>query len=193
MTEEKLRLEYIPLSQARRWERNPKRHDIPALVRSIELHGFGDPPKFDSALDAVVYGNGRCEALELMKRDGREPPRGVGVLENGEWILPVVFGVDSESREAAESFGIDHNNTALLGGDLEFTDILRIWDEGALQQVLSEIPDAEGLLATFDKEDLSALLSGPDFAPISAGELPRLDERKPIICPACGIEFQPKK
>ena len=43
MAEEKLEMKYIPLSQARRWDANPKLHDIGALIRSIELHGFGDP------------------------------------------------------------------------------------------------------------------------------------------------------
>jgi len=190
--EERLELRYIPLSQARRWDQNPKRHDLGALIRSIELHGFGDPAKFDSALDALVYGNGRSEALVLMRDEGKKPPRGVGLLEDGEWAVPVIFGVDSKSREAAIGFAVDHNNLNLMGGDLGFTDLLGIWDESGLQAVLSEVPDAGEYLASFDTEDLDALLTGPDFDPVSAEDQSRLDEKKPITCPECGTEFQAK-
>ena len=81
---EKLELRYIPLSQARRWDENPKLHDLPALIVSIERYGFGDPPKFDARLDGLVYGNGRTEALEQMREQGKEPPRGIGSTEDGE-------------------------------------------------------------------------------------------------------------
>jgi len=191
MTEERLTLRYIPLSQARRWDENPKRHDLDALVRSIETHGYGDPAKYDATLDALVYGNGRTEALERMRAAGKEPPRGIGVTEDGEWAVPVIFGVDAASRAAAVAFAVDHNNLTLLGGDLGLEDLLRIWDEEGLQQVLANTPDAGALLASMAPADVEALLSGPDFAPVAADELPRLDEKKAVTCPACGEEFRP--
>ena len=86
-TEEKLELRYVPLPLARRWDANPKLHNIGALIRSIELHGFGDPPKYDAALEALVYGNGRTEALELMRAEGKEPPRGVALLPGGDRVI----------------------------------------------------------------------------------------------------------
>lgn len=191
MTEEKLELRYVPLSQAKRWDANPKKHSIPALVRSIELHGFGDPPKYDAALQALVYGNGRTEALELMRRGGKPAPRGIGVLDGGEWAIPIVFGVDAKSREAAIAFAVDHNNLTLMGGGLGAEDLLQIWDESALQRVLGEIPDVGDLLASFDGADLDALLGGPAFSPEDAGDQPRLDEKKMVTCPQCGAEFRP--
>ena len=33
-----------------------------------------------------------------MREAGKEPPRGIGVTEDGEWAVPVIFGVDAESR-----------------------------------------------------------------------------------------------
>lgn len=191
MTDDKLRLEYIPLSQARRWDANPKRHDLLALVRSIETHGFGDPPKLDATLGALVYGNGRTEALEQMRQAGKEPPRGILALDGGQWAVPVIFGVDAESEAAAVAFAIDHNNLTLLGGDLGFTELLQIWDEPGLQAVLAETPDAGALLASFDSEDLDALLSGPSFDAVDADEQSRLDQKKEITCPSCGHEFRP--
>lgn len=188
MSDDRLTLKYVPLPQARRWDENPKVHAIDALVRSIETHGYGDPAKYDSTLGALVYGNGRTEALERMRAAGKAPPRGVGVTEDGDWAVPVIFGVDAESRAAAVAFAIDHNNLTLLGGGLGVEDLLQIWDEEGLQRVLAEVPDAGALLASLDAADLDALLSGPDFVPASADEQSRLDEKAPLTCPECGAE-----
>jgi ParB-like chromosome segregation protein Spo0J len=189
VSDNRLELRYIPLAQARRWDENPKRHDLDALARSIETHGFGDPPKFDSTLGALVYGNGRTEALERMRQAGKEPPRGIGVADDGDWAVPVIFGVDSASRAAAVAFAIDHNNLTLLGGGLSVEDLLQVWDEEGLQRVLGEIPDAGALLASLGQDDIDALLRGPDFQPAAAGDQSRLDQKAPIICPECGAEI----
>lgn len=191
MKTETLELRYIPLTQASRWDDNPKKHDIGALIRSIEIHGFGDPPKFDAKLGGLVYGNGRTEALEVIKADGRPAPRGIAVDKTGEWAIPVIFGVDAESKAAAVAFAIDHNNLTLLGGDLGFTDMLAIWDEEGLQSVLQNQPAAGSLLASLDEQDVSALLVGPEFDPVRADEQSQLDERKNVTCPECGHAFAP--
>ena len=120
-----------------------------------------------------------------------EPPRGIGVLERGAWAIPVIFGVDAESRAAAVAFAIDHNNLTLLGGGLSIEDVLQIWDESALQSILSEIPDAGKLLASLDAADLDALLAGPKFDPVGEDGQPRLDEKKTVTCPQCGNTFKP--
>ena len=190
--EEKLELRYVPLSQALRlWPENPKLHDIGALMRSIELHGFGDPPKYDAKLDGLVYGNGRTEALERMRQEGMDRPRGIAQLEDGDWAVPVIFGVDAKSKAAAIAWAIDHNNLGLLGGNLGLTDLIAIWDEEGLQKVLADVPDAGELLASLDAEDVAALLSGPDFQPVGADDQSRLDEKKTVACPDCGREFVP--
>lgn len=188
---ETLELRYLPLAQARQWDENPKKHDIPALIRSIENHGFGDPPKFDATLGALVYGNGRAQALERMRQEGREPPRGIGLTEDGDWAIPVLLGVDSESQAAAIAFAIDHNNLTLLGGDLGFADLLQIWDEEGLQALLADTPDAGSLLASLTQADVDSLLLGPDFEPVGEEDQSRLDEKKLTTCPECGHEFRP--
>jgi hypothetical protein len=190
MAEERLELRYVPLAQAHRWDENPKKHDIDALVRSIELHGFGDPPKYDATLGALVYGNGRTEALERMRQEGKEPPRGVLRADGGEWAVPVIFGIDAKSRAAAVAFALDHNLT-VLGGNFDLSDMLRIWDEEGLKKVLAETPDAGELLASFDSDDLTALLDGPDFQPVTDAQQSRLDQKKKVTCPECGHEFKP--
>lgn len=87
-------------------------------------------------LEALVHGNGRTEALERMRKAGKEPPRGIGVLDDGEWAVPVIFGVDAASKAAAVAFAIDHNNLTLLGGNLKIEDVLGIWDEEGLKRLL---------------------------------------------------------
>ena len=191
MPAEKLKLKYVPLDQAKLWDQNPKRHDIGALIQSIQLHGFGDPPKYDEKLEGLVYGNGRTEALERMREEGMDPPRGIAKLKDGQWAVPVIFGVDAKSKAAAVAFAIDHNNLGLLGGNLGFTELIALWDEEGLQRVLSDVPDAGELLASLDADDVASLLTGPDFDPVGAEDQSRLDEKKPITCPECGAEFVP--
>ena len=191
MTSETLELRYIPISKAQLWEENPKRHDLEALVRSIETYGFGDPPKYDTCLDALVYGNGRSTALRVMWEGGMEPPRGIAVAEDGEWAMPVIFGVDAESRAAAVAFAVDHNNLTLLGSDLGFLDVLSIWDEEGLRGVLADTPDSSELLISLDGDDLASLLDAPDFDPVAEDEQSRLDRKEKVCCPECGHEFTP--
>src|SRR5512143_890595 len=93
-----LRIEYVALPQARRWDENPKRHDLEAIAESIYRYGFQDPPKFDQALGALVFGNGRTEALLQAKAAGRDAPRGIAVGKDGEWYVPIVFGNDLASQ-----------------------------------------------------------------------------------------------
>lgn len=191
MQPEKLELRYVPIREAKRWDENPKKHDLAALIRSIERYGFGDPPKYDSRLDGLVYGNGRTEALEQLRNQGKEPPRGIVALENGEWAMPVIFGVDAESKAAAVAFAVDHNNLTLLGADVDFSDLLSMWDEEGLQKVLGEVPSIDDVLVSFGTDDLACLLEVPDFDPIESEDQPRLDEKKKATCPKCGHVFRP--
>jgi len=59
MSSGELRIEYLPLSKIRRFDKNPKKHDVGALVTSIRRYGFRDAPIFDATLGALVAGHGR--------------------------------------------------------------------------------------------------------------------------------------
>jgi len=89
------------------------------------------------------------------------------------------------------AFAIDHNNLTLLGGHLGLEDVLGIWDEEGLQQLLGDLPDPEALLASLSCEDLAALLAGPELDPVPAEEQSRLDEKACVTCPECGAELVP--
>lgn len=168
MTEE-LRIEYVPLADVRRWSRNPKKHDIGAIVESIKRYGFIDPPKFDETLGALIYGNGRDEALEWMQAQGEKPPRGVRTDASGRWLIPVKFGVDAASVAEAEAAAIDHNNLALSGGDFTGFDMARMWD-GSLTDILESLARSDALPITMDGDVLDALLAPVDIG--GAGEEP---------------------
>ena len=94
----------------------------------------------------------------MMQADGREPPRGVAVDLDGRWCMPVLFGVDARSRAEAESYGVDHNNLTLFGGDLGIDAIMGLWDESGLADLLAELGGQGELPVSLDGEDLDALL-----------------------------------
>jgi hypothetical protein len=124
-----------------------------------------------------------------MRDAGEDAPRGIGVDAEGGWAVPVLFGVDARSHAEAEAYGVDHNALTLGGSGLGVEDLLRLFDESALETLLRDAPDAGELLVSLSTADVDALLSGPDFRPAAAEDQSRLDEKDPIVCPECGAEI----
>jgi DNA modification methylase len=161
MTADTLELRYVPLETLRRWDRNVKKHDMGALVASIERHGFRDPPAFDASLNGgeggVVEGNGRGEALTLIRAEGRPAPRGV-VVEGADWLVPVIFGLDAPSQAAAEAYGVAHNNLTLAGGDFTALDIAGLWEPAGYAALLEDLAQQGEIPVGLDGDDVDALL-----------------------------------
>lgn len=151
---ERVMLRYIPVQDAVLWEGNSKLHDIGALITSIEEHGFRDPPAWDSKLGAIVEGNGRTTALQMMEQQGRAIPRGIVEDENGRWCMPVLFGLDAKSQIAATKYGIDHNNLTMLGGDFTLHDISRMWDTEKYILTLDELASHNEMPVSIGYDDL---------------------------------------
>jgi hypothetical protein len=182
--DDRLDLRYVPLAQVRKWDRNPKPHDIGLLIRSFRRYGYKDPLKFEPTLNdgegGIVEGNGRTEALERLKADGEEPPRGIPA--NGkDWLAPVLFGVDAKSQAEAEAYAVDHNALTLLGGDFGPEWMGQLYEEGTLKSVLTDLGGLDELPLSIDGDDLDSLLSG--VVPESSGG------KEPTICPECGAEI----
>ena len=181
MDNELLRLEYVPLATVALWDRNPKRHDVGGIIESIERYGFKDPPKFEPALNdgegGIVEGNGRTVVLRMMQADyekeGKEPPRGIA-LSDGDWAVPVLFGVDAASQGAAEAYAIDHNNLTMAGGDFDGFEMARLWDRTYVD-IASELDE---LPVTLDADTLSILISNPDILSQVDAERQELYTRK---------------
>lgn len=150
-TNRDLRIDYMPLAEllAARWPRNPKRHDLPTLSKSLARFGYVNPILLNEASGELLAGHGRIDALAERKARGEPPPDGVRVLD-GEWLTPVVRGVSLPSEEA-EAYAIADNRTVELGG----------WDDEALAEVLRGLADAPGGLdgVGFGEADLEALLA----------------------------------
>lgn len=180
-----LRIEYLELDKIARFDRNPKKHDVGALVTSIKRYGFRDAPIFDGTLKALVAGHGRLKALEAIRGEGAAAPEGIRATESGQWLVPVQMGVDSKSAVEAKAFLIDHNTLTLSGGDLGVDAMLRLYDQDGLGDLLKE----SGPTVSFDGEDMDKLMSAPDFSPVGIEEQGRLDQKKPVTCPECGAEF----
>ena len=133
---DKIILEYVALESIVGQCQNYKKHDIGGIVESFKRYGFKDPLKFESLLNdgkgGIVEGNGRLEALFAMKQNSEEPPRGIAITKDGDWAVPVLFGVDAESEKQAMAYAIDHNNLTMSGGDFSLSEIMRMWDDSVI-------------------------------------------------------------
>ena len=181
-------IKYVHLSQAKLWDRNPHDGDVGQMIQSIQLHGFRDPPEYDSALDGFPSGNHRTIALRAMEKSGDySVPKHIGIDRiTSEWCMPVIFGADAGSREAAEAYGIDANNLVMAGGNFEPTDIARLWKPGKYEAILTELAARSIGVASVDGDHLDALLrlsaSRSKAEPTTAaGEPPTLKLKTPDI------------
>lgn len=147
MSEGQPRIEYVSLVTIRRWPRNPKTHDLPAIIVSLRRFGFVAPLVRDEATGMLVAGHGRLDALEKMKADGEPAPGRIDV-RGGEWYVPVLVGVAFQSELEAEAYGLADNRLSELG----------FWNEEALADVAGRLSEAGALAGTgYDVTDLAVL------------------------------------
>lgn len=149
------------------WNENPKLHNIGDLVKSIEKYGYQEIVKFDKNLinvsgttGAVVAGNGRIESLAEMEKQKRQLPRGLALLkETGEWVMPVVVGVDQENINKAKAFAIDSNNLGLSGGDFTAIDMSRMWNTSQYLALLQGLSAENEPPVSVDQDTIGRLAS----------------------------------
>lgn len=200
-----LRIEYVPLEQIAPAVRNPKKHDLPGMVASIEEHGFADTPILDERTQRFVAGHGRCEALVHMKANGDPLPKGLILNDDGEWCLPIQRGWASKSDAHAEAFVVLHNQLTIAGG----------WDDRMLAEVLHDVhaydpalfdgigmtaEDMDDLFRTVDPERFD---QDPDALPSREGASVTATDDEPaeptgrtplpdrVECPMCFHQFDP--
>lgn len=168
---QQLEIRFVPLSQVVLWDDNPKQHDIGSIIDSIMQSGFRDPPAWDETLQGLIEGNGRTQALREMKECGMETPKGITVNEsNGEWMIPVLYGLDAETKSSAVKYAIDHNNITLMGGDFSVHDITRLWNRDSYLMALQELDDENDMPVSIDSDDLAALISRRVFEEDQSGD-----------------------
>lgn len=183
-----LQIIYVPLAIARRWDRNFKVHDIPTLKASIVMHGFRDPIEYDAALNdgegGIVSGEGRLEALGQLYDEAIQTPKYLLDAQDGSWLVPIVFGADSDSQQAAEAYGIDANSTVVRV--LSEEESSKIWKREGYLALLKDLTEHGQRPATVSSEQLNRWLA--ESSPI-AQTAPDVDEtrdrlkakREPIV------------
>lgn len=115
MDEERLRIEYLPISALTPYERNTRAHgkdDIDAIALSIKKYGMNDPIGVWGEKNLIVEGHGRAMACKKL----------------GKKEVPVVH-LDHMTDEERREYAILHNKTAELSA----------WDWDALAMELSEV------------------------------------------------------
>lgn len=99
-------------------------------------------------------------------------------ITKGEKQVPVIYVDLTEAEEKLVLATIDPLS-AMAATDAEKLDAL-------LHEVNSGEAGVQAMLAAL-AQDMGIM--PPDFQPVDIGEQPRLDQKKPIICPHCGREF----
>lgn len=184
MTDE-LRIEYLPLSELQRHPKNPKAHDLGALHTSVNRFGYVTPVLIDERTGYLVAGHGRLDALAQLKAQGKQPPARI-VARNGDWLVPVVRGVEFASDAAVEAYLVADNRLTELGG----------WDEPELVALLQDLAaEDEALLEAtgYDGDDLQAMIDEltPPDAPQDFNEYGE-DIETEYCCPKCGYQWSGK-
>lgn len=171
MTEPReVRVTYDPLVELLNRGRpdNPKGHDLEAIEDSIDTVGYVEPIIVNDSDGQILAGHGRVAALHARQKRGDAPPEGVTVSEDGDWLIPVLHGVEL-SDEDARRYVLAANQTTILGG----------WQEPALADILGALEGTDdGLVGTgFDVDDLAALresLREPTEGKTDPDEVPEL-------------------
>lgn len=146
-----LQIRMFPVGQVARWEKNPKAHDLEALIASMQRFGFVNVPARDATTGRLYAGHGRDEALMLMKTRGLPPPKNI-IVYRGDWYMPVLTGVAFENEKAAEQYLVADNRLSEKGG----------WETDKLLAILKEHDAADQRLMGYDNDDLRALLREAD-------------------------------
>lgn len=145
-----LRIQYRPLGEIQKWDRNPKGHDIPKIIASIERFGFNDVPLVDEEKQVLRSGHGRLQALEQMKTEGRSLPKNLR-KKGDEWLVPTLAGVSFDNEKEAEAFALAVNRLVELGR----------WDETMLSSVLKDMDNLAGV--GWDETQVQRLLANAEL------------------------------
>lgn len=168
-------LERVALADVRPHPRNYQQHpedEIRHLMQSLSVHGV-----YRNVVIAregtLLAGHGVVEAARrlgythlTMKRMDLDPhePR----------ALQIVVGDNEIARLALKQ----EDELVTLLQELSRDDPLALLGTGFDEATLAALAEHAGVIT-------------PDFQPVGVDEQGRLDEKQPITCPACGMEFTP--
>ena len=124
-------IDWVKLSDLNIEPTNPKEHDVEKIMLSIERFGFINPFIKNMETGKLLAGHGRKKALELMRRKELTIPDRLKE-EDGDWLVPVVSGVQFDTEEEAMAYIIADNRLVELGG----------WNTPELLEAIAEIQES---------------------------------------------------
>ena len=127
------RTEYVALDSLVEDPANPKSHDMPLMNASVGRFGFIEPVVMDERTGYIISGHGRRATLAAIRDAGQQPPDGVVLNSEGDWLVPVVRGWASRSDTEAHAALAALNRIGERGG----------WDDVNLLSLLDTIAEAE--------------------------------------------------
>jgi ParB family chromosome partitioning protein len=147
-----------------------------AHPKNARIHPQFQRDVMRSVLDTVGWVAPVLESTSGYLLDGHE--RVWQGLQNHNAEVPYVTVEVTEEEEAYILATFDPITSLANYEQQKLDDLLRDVqsDDAAIQQMLAEL-HGEWVM--------------PDFQPVSADEQPRLDQKAPITCPHCGMEFVP--
>lgn len=147
------------------------------------------PKHQQAALTGVLDNVGWVQRVIVNQRTGHVIDghlRASLAISRGEQV-PVIY-VDVDEDEERLILATLDPLAAMAATDAEMLeDLLRGLGDTALVQ------DDEALNTLLRHIGADAGVMPPDFAPVGADEQPRLDQKKPVTCPGCGLEFVPNE
>jgi len=166
--EAQLEVRYVPIGDVKPWEKNPKKHNIPAIIASIKRFGRMKPISVQKGTMMVIAGHGRLMAMKQM---------GFETIPITEHEMP-----DAE----AKAYALVDNETTISGG----------WDDALLkvdlQEIKLELPDLDmadfgfsekqtGISAKEDNFDTEAALKQIEEPITKLGDVITLGEHR-LMC-----------
>lgn len=180
------RIEYLPLGEIQRADENPKGHDGEGIAASIDRLGYVEAGVIDGRTGKLLGGHGRLEVLTARKEAGQDPPDGVEVRADGEWLVPVQTGWSSADDTEADAAALALNQLTIAGG----------YQEDPLTAMLARLASTpRGLAGTgFGRRDLASMLRRGDTRGTADGEADDADlDPEPVRfwligCPASLVD-----
>lgn len=150
------------LDEVKSAKRNPKEHDIDAIMASYKRFSAQDSPVLDERTKRLLSGHGRIEALIAIRDAGERAPGGI-VVKDGVWMVPIQRGGRTKNNKEARDYLITANRLTEVGG----------WDDEVLAEMLHEMEDFTG--TGWDPEDeefIELLTEQGHFDPLKGAEDP---------------------
>lgn len=150
-----IEIKYIKLDDLIPDERNPKTHNVDAIMESIKRFGFISPIIRNDHNDTLLAGHGRLKALKKLYKDGNEIPKNIKAEEDT-WYVPTIDGVSIEDEQDQMAYIIADNRIVQLGS----------WNTPQLVEAIEVIAEATGTLdgvgfAELDIDKIYEAIDGP--------------------------------